>query len=849
MGKHRWISLIFLTFGVVMLYAETIGIISDDIIRPVNYNTFNPPEKAGATYVDPAFGTKITRMTNTSRFNTFVLGGYFSNSEICFFNKDGSYFLAAENENFDGENLIGTYLYNGHTGERIKLLGQYGTELRPYWIRWALADRYTKNGRYITFDPNTHFYKYESNEIRLYNVRDLENYQVVRKFDEYRKVDIAGGEGDLSHDGRYWVLDGDGKEMFVYDLIDDIKHPTSTFDLGSLGSKGAGVGVDYAAISPKGQYVVVSWGTEPGIGKRRAGIEVYDKRWRFIRQVHPSIVHWTAGVDAFGDEVLYSIVTHDYPQFFSQCGAKPGDLVSVRLSDGHQRLLKSIPSWAHMAFTACNSVTNGDYIYASYHARSEEPEKVWAPFWDEIIEIPTNGSQKVRRFLHHRSHYVPGKSMKYYQPDAVINRQGTKIVYRSTYNHGVGDLYMFDVESRSGEQVDDELSPNVAINFQAGDVTEHTVELMWEQPEKAADGDFPLYYELFRNDQKIADVYDTRYIDEALEESTTYSYILYSYDNSGNKSEQGATVEVTTVTDEIPPELINAQITHRSEIKCHFSEPMDSQSCTNVSNYQLMPDVEIVSAILLDDQLTVQLQTTELASDVKYTLTLNNLADDSKNQNTIAQRTSVTLELLDFFYDDFEDGLNPAWLFKTDDHWSRVQKENNHLLLLNTNDYGDPSTKQVGEYALIMGSEAYGTNFRLECSAASNENLSENSYADYALIFGFQDDGNHYYVQIQSTTTRLHQIKNGDRVLFEEFSHRVKMDVLSTIQLKVMDSKLSVSVDGASVIEYELPETPQGLLGLGSYNDSVYFDNVGAGIIRDNEPPKAPGGLKVSNRE
>ena len=407
---------------------ESVGVVSDEIIIPPDLNTFNPPSGAGSSYIDPAFGTKITRVTDNSRFGEFVLGGYYGNSEICYFNKDGSYFIASENEDFDGSRLIATYLYNGHTGERIRLLGMYGTTVRPYWIRWALADRYTKDGETLTFDPIYHFYKYEDNEIRLYDVRDIDNYRVIRTFPEYGEIGPAGGEGDLSGDGRYWVLDGDAKEMFVYDLIDDIKYPASTFDLGSLGSKGGNVGVDYAAISPSGEYVVVSWGTDPGVNKQYAGIEMYDKNWNYIRQLHPSIVHWGMGFDFYGDEVVYTVVTHDYPEVFSSIGATPGDIVSIRLSDGKQRLLLDVPMWAHMAISSCNYITNGDYIYVSYHNRSEDPNELWAPYWDEVFEVPTDGSQEARRFVHHRSHYVEGESMKYYQPDAMVNRQGTKIL-------------------------------------------------------------------------------------------------------------------------------------------------------------------------------------------------------------------------------------------------------------------------------------------------------------------------------------------------------------------------------------------------------------------------------------
>lgn len=455
---HLVISLFVLSFT-RSCYADASGLLGDAVIKPPALHTFNPPNGAGTTYIDLAFGTRITRITDNTSFDRFVLGGYLGNSEICYFNQDGSYFIAAENDKTNGR--ITAYLYNGKTGEQIRAIGHF----EPYFIRWPLTDRYKKNSAYVRFETASHFYKYDGNELQLWDVKTPGHFVVIRTFSEYTKIGPAGGEGDISHDGRYWVLDGDATEMFVYDLVDDIKYPVSTFDVGSLGSKGSTVGVDYAAISPRGNYIILSWGTEAGAGKRYAGIELYDKDWRFVRQLHPSIVHWDSGIDAFGDEVIYTVVTHDFPEVFEACGAVPGDIVSVRLADGFQRLLKHIPLWAHMTISACNSVTNGAYIYVSYQNRSDDPDKLWSPFWDEVIEIPTDGSQAVRRLLHHRSHYVPGQSAKYYQPDAMVNRQGSKLIYRSTHNTGIGDLYMIDINARAVDTLDT-TSPHSPINLQ-----------------------------------------------------------------------------------------------------------------------------------------------------------------------------------------------------------------------------------------------------------------------------------------------------------------------------------------------------------------------------------------------
>ena len=428
-------------------FAQSNGIISDEILKPWNYNGFLPPTPEGGSYIDHNFKTRISRVTNVSRFNQDLLGGYFSNSEICMFNIDGSYFIAIENENYQGELQLVTFLYDGQTGERLSVLGT--GSMRPWWIRWTLADHYTVNGQPVYFDPVYHFYKYEGNEIRLYDVRDTSTWVVLRQFSEYTSIGPAGGEGDISDDGRYWVLDGNEQELFVYDLIDDIKYPASTFDLGEMGAPNNTVGLDYAAISAGGDYVVAVWGSDAALDERYHGIEIYDKNWNFIHQIHPGKIHLEMGIDAFGDDVVYTAATYGFNDFFAARGVVPGDLISIRLADAQYRLLKHIPIWAHFNITACNSVTDGSYVYYSYGERSTNPDSLWAPFWSEIIEVPTDGSGAVRRLVHNRSHEISGKIMKYWQPDPLVNRQGTKILYRSTYAGEIGELYLFDVGSRN----------------------------------------------------------------------------------------------------------------------------------------------------------------------------------------------------------------------------------------------------------------------------------------------------------------------------------------------------------------------------------------------------------------
>ncbi len=405
---------------------------TDETLLPPDYVSFVPPD-IGQSYCDPTFGTEIKRLTDSGK-------GYVTNSEISYFNIDDSYFIISDDN-------IGS-LMNGGDGHKIKPLG--GGNMRPWWIRWPRANYYTASGHKEMFDPAQNFYKYEGNEIRLYDVDTLD-YVVIRKFSQYTEIDSAGGEGDISSDGRYWILDGtkpDGQQvLFSYDLLDDIKGPESDFDTGCIGCKGK-PGVDYASISPSGVYIVIAWDAgqlDPFNG--HYGIEVFERRnWNFVRRIHPSRIHFEMGYDSLGNEVMFAAAgnTPDEILSFNIPDLALGDIISVRLNDGLGRKLLDIPKWAHYIISFANGQNH--FIFLAFEAKSDSPSELWSPYWGEIIAVPTDGSGEAVRLIHHRSRKVGDQSTMKYQVDFIANNAGTKIAFKSTYGVGGADVYFFDFD-------------------------------------------------------------------------------------------------------------------------------------------------------------------------------------------------------------------------------------------------------------------------------------------------------------------------------------------------------------------------------------------------------------------
>ncbi len=398
---------------------------STAVIVPPDYATFQPPTEAGESYIDPVFGTKITRVT-VQRPDRRTMAEV-TNSEICYFSSDGSLFIAADEW---GKGC----LYDGRSGAVVRQLE--GVEFRPWHVRWS-ADR-------------DRFYQYVGREIRLVNAHDL-THEVLHSFDEYTEIGPAGGEGDVDDSCRYWCLDGDGREMFVYDLVERTKGPVSPFPVDFKA-------IDYATVTSSGDYVAVLWRANGY--ERYNGTELYDRNWNFQRQLAPWCHHVEFAYDGNGDEIMVCGAGFKAEEFTEPAGVNPGDIIAIRLRDGHVSRLLTMPKWCHQMYSTCNTLSTPQYIYMSLTDRGFDPTETWFPYYGEIIEIPTDGSERIRRLVHHRSHEVAGMSQKATQPDFCINRQGDRIFFKSNMGQMKTDLYMFEITPR--DEGDRALAPPAA---------------------------------------------------------------------------------------------------------------------------------------------------------------------------------------------------------------------------------------------------------------------------------------------------------------------------------------------------------------------------------------------------
>jgi chitodextrinase len=191
----------------------------------------------------------------------------------------------------------------------------------------------------------------------------------------------------------------------------------------------------------------------------------------------------------------------------------------------------------------------------------------------------------------------------------------------------------------------DTVPPNPPTDLHDTNITENSISLAWTPPGPASDGDGASSYSIYRDLTPVGTAPGPQYEDSGLPESTVFDYAVYSVDNGGNFSLAAAAGTFSTLADGSPPTLISVSPASPIELIVVFSEPVEETSAENVSNYQVNQGVDVLSASLHADQVTVSLTTTPHVEGLLYTITINGVRDRAAEPNLIAPNTSYDYEL------------------------------------------------------------------------------------------------------------------------------------------------------------------------------------------------------------
>ncbi len=342
-----------------------------------------------------------------------------------------------------------------------------------------------------------------------------------------------------------------------------------------------------------------------------------------------------------------------------------------------------------------------------------------------------------------------------------------------------------------------------------------------------ASGSGPLEYQWYRNDasdELIVGANSANFTIEPVMAADDGARYRSKVTNSlGNVFSEYATLSV--VRDETAPTLTSVMALSDTRVDILFSEAVDTDSAENNANYKVDLDIAVTSATLNGDGRTVSLVVSQLTEDMIYTVQVSNVQDLAQTPNTITAQSTRT-----FTYraaDGFDDGTADGWNSLNAVNWEVTTDEGDMAYYLNTTDFNSPGGGRLGEYSLLS---AEYDDFTFTLEAKLGDDVADNAAADYAVVFGFQDSGNYYYMLFNNdeNLTQLFKVINGNRTLLETANSGdwLNDNAYHSIEVTRIGSDISVRFDGNVILNANDSSLGAGKVGVGSYNDSAYFDDV-----------------------
>lgn len=415
MQKFKTIIIIFSLFCPSIIYSNDIQY-SKEICIPWDYWNSKIPAK-GKIFVDPVFNTKIKRLTDSNEVVQM-------NGERAIFSIDDKYFFMYIKQK---DNKKALRIYNGLTCDLIK---EITLPINNYQaVRWS----------YI---PDTIIFP-DKNKLLGINIF-TEEITLIKEFGEIivnetgnpgTPGDLCGGDGNDFDDSGEWIMLQMKSNYFAYNIKYD-KFGTKK-DLSEYN-------IDYVTISPSGNYIVLVTYDK--------GVFLWDKNWNFLRLAFPNDTHIEMGYYQGKYEcVIGAVYTRDVKKWYDKYNFKKSDIVCVEFASG--KIHKLLDGEKVQGFYSSTiSGINKKYLYCAIASHGFDPKKEWYLYTGEILQVPLDGSQKIKRLCHHRcrthdnSDHLPED-----QPELWINHKGNVLLFRSNmgnYNiRGKHDLFLISIDN------------------------------------------------------------------------------------------------------------------------------------------------------------------------------------------------------------------------------------------------------------------------------------------------------------------------------------------------------------------------------------------------------------------
>ncbi len=347
------------------------------------------------SYMDPVFGSKVTRITGNPGTDIPNTKGKWNKIARHHYSKDATW------------NCDQSILLLGRHHGYPSMLFLDGITYEPLFGRNKPPGT---EARWHPKKPNTMVFV-KNNAIGYWDVRS-NSVETAVVFDGYSDFRIGPWEGNLSIDGKLIVVDGKkGKERvaFAYNLRERRKHRDLLL---------AGLEVDWVSVSASGKYIVLNGRIN---GERGDQTQVFDLDGNGSGELwseygRPS--HYDLAIDAHGDDVAVGV---------SKSKPDDGRVIKRRLRDGKVTVLTH---GGYAGHTSARNTKRPGWVYVTYQHRGP----TWPPYWDEVVAVKLDGSMTVERIAHlhtKRTDYLT-------EAHAVPSPDGDRVLWASAWESASG---------------------------------------------------------------------------------------------------------------------------------------------------------------------------------------------------------------------------------------------------------------------------------------------------------------------------------------------------------------------------------------------------------------------------
>jgi len=395
----------------------------------------NKKPTKGVRYTDPLFKTCVTRATDWQKDNvTNFAIPFYARSQA--FNADSTKFIVVANDGF-------WHLYNTEDLSHIRRvsLGGFDVEVNWHSTNPDILYRMPMNGGLRIFahdisDPTDRTAEVAADFTNVNSITGYPGAKDIRDVWEGATRFYTASEGSPSADGRYWALLGVSENFnTAYGIIVYDMQANSIVGVYDFATNGGGVGgPNNVTMSPNGNYVVAIWGPENtcrgslGSFAKPCGTMAFNRTLSSAKGITMAGEHGDTAIGMSGKDV-YIAVEYDPSGTIQIFDLETGNLISRPYTNTWEGAM-------HFSGKAFNKP--GWVIMSTYGQTSNNG------FDNRIVAISLSSDPQIINLAHHYTNAADYNS----QPHATVNRQGTKILFGSSWGTaGNADTYLISLPS------------------------------------------------------------------------------------------------------------------------------------------------------------------------------------------------------------------------------------------------------------------------------------------------------------------------------------------------------------------------------------------------------------------